>query len=245
MQIIDLLIKVFLLAIPPLILLMPFFLAWWRGAKNLERAHKRYERALRLVFSRLFGINLEYSVKNPLEATFEGKNQLEVSGKAFLVDRRFYGYYFAKLFGGLYDGVVIELTTNESPGCALLVVSKKRRKLLEKVLATSEGLDVLRIPDLDEDYLIMTDNVLAAQRLLDSTFIRELVNLNKFLAYLVIDYFSPQLETYFELSDKNYSELIPKVSALVKHVVENALKIPPRKSKLETIRMLRKSLRLR
>ncbi|MCR8432823.1 MAG: hypothetical protein NDP13_04470 [Crenarchaeota archaeon] len=245
MQIVDLIISLLALSIPPLILLLPFFLAWWRGAKNLQRTHRKYERALKLVFLRLFGFNLEYSIKNPLEAVFEGKNQLAVSGKTFLFDRRFYGYYFARLFGGVNDGILVELVTQESPGCSLIIVPKRRRKLLEKILTLSEGLEVVRIADLDKDYLILTDNILAVQKLINSFIIYELANLKRFLAYLIIDYFAPQMEVYFEINDRNYSELIPRLLTLVKHIMENALKITPRKSKLETIRMLRKSLKLR
>ncbi|GEM_PF-4717260 len=242
MELVAILIYLFVLLLPLLVLLVPFVLAWWRGAKSIQRIHRLYRRALGITISRLFNINIEYSVVGPLEATFEGKNGLGVVGKVFLADRRAYAYYFIKVFKEINDGVILELMTQRPPGCSMLIISRERRKLLEKALGYAEELETIDIPYLSE-FLVMTDNILAAQRIFDAFIVRELANLRKYLAYIIIDYSSPQLEIFFEINDKKYAELIPRILTLTKRIVDDALRIPPRKSKLEVMKMLKKALK--
>jgi len=243
MEIVATVIYILVLLMPLLILLVPFIVAWWRGAKNLQKAHKLYSRALRISLSRLFKVNIEYTTLGPLEAVFQGKDGLEVAGKVFLADRRAYAYYLVKIFKEINDGIVLELIMQKPPGCSMLIVSKERPKLLEKALGFAKKLETIDLAGL-ENFLVMTDNIYAAQRIFDAITIQELVNLRKAIAYIILDYEAPQIEFFFEISEKKYAELIPRILTLTKHIAEIALKIPPRKSKLEAMRMLKKALRI-
>ncbi|MEX0568102.1 MAG: hypothetical protein Q6363_002955, partial [Candidatus Njordarchaeota archaeon] len=156
MDILTMLAFIFVLMLPFLILFVPFILAWLKGSKNLQKVHQKYQRAISLTLNRLFNASFIAEKLGPLEAVFKGENSINVQGKIWLVDRRAYFYYLAKLFRPINDIVFFSVATKFTPGCILIIVSKDQDRLVEQALGYSKQLELANIKGL-EKYLILTD----------------------------------------------------------------------------------------
>ena len=235
---------IFVLILPFLILFVPFILAWLKGSKNLQKVHQKYQRAISLTLNRLFNASFIAEKLGPLEAVFKGENSINVQGKIWLVDRRAYFYYLAKLFRPINDIVFFSVATKFTPGCILIIVSKDQDRLVEQALGYSKQLELANIKGL-EKYLILTDNIIALRNIFDSFTVQEISNLKKYLLYILVDYMAPNIEFYVEINEKNYAEIIPRVLMLIKNIMTRVSKIAPKKTTLDTLKMLKRSLRIK
>ena len=233
-----------LFSLPFLIVFLPFILAWLKGAKKLRVAHEKYSKALQIMFRRLFNAETASRIINPLECVYEAQNSCRIRGKIWLVDRRAYFYYFAKLFKPINDIIFFSITTNFTPGLSLILVSREHGKLVEQAMAYMEQLEYVELRGL-EDYFILTDNVGGLRHVLDEFTVRELVNMKKNFLYIIIDYTEPNVEFYVEVNEKNYASLLPRAVMLAKNIMERTKKISPRKERIDTIKMLKRALKVR
>jgi len=183
-----------------------------------------------------------YIRKNsPLEATYSAQGRYDIQGKIWLVDRRAYFYYFAKLFRRIDDMISFSIITPFTPGCSLIVVPKSQTRLLEQALSYSDQLEIISIRGL-EDYLVLTDNATGVKSIFDAFTVQELGNLREYLLYLVVDYAAPNVELYVNVSEKNYAELIPRILMLVRNIAEKTRRVSPRRVTMDTMKMLKRSL---
>lgn len=244
MNIFAILALIFVLMLPFLILFVPFILAWLKGSKNLQKVYQKYQRAISLTLNRLFDASFSSEKISPLEITFRGENTIKVQGKIWLVDRRAYFYYLAKLFRPINDIVFFSIVTKFTPGCILIIVSKDQDRLVEHALGYSKHLELANIKGLDK-YLILTDNIIALRSIFDSFIVREIMNLRRYMLYILVDYMVPNIEFYVEINEKNYVEIIPRVLMLVKNIMTRLGKISPKKTTMDMLKMLKKSLRIK
>lgn len=244
MNILAILAFIFVLILPFLILFVPFILAWLKGSKNLQKIRQKYQRAISLTLNKLFDASFTSKKISPLEITFRGENTIKIQGKIWLVDRRAYFYYLAKLFKPINDIMFFSIATKFTPGCILIIVSKDQDRLVKQALGYSKQLELANIKGLDK-YLILTDNVIALRNIFDSFIVREIINLRKHVLYILVDYMSPNIEFYVETNEKNYVEIIPRVLMLVKNIMTKLGKISPKKTTMDTLKMLKRSLRIK
>jgi len=235
-------IYILILLLPFLILFVPFLIAWLKGMKKLRYAHEKYARALDITIRRLFGASTLYEVSGPLEAAFLAEGRERIQGRVWLVDRRAYFYYLAKVFRPLNDLLFFSISIEKTPGCSMIIVPRDKPSIVDRAMAYSEQLKLVDIRGLDE-FFILTDNASILKHVFDRFIIQELINMRRHISYIVVDYTEPNIELYVEVNEGNYSELIPRMLTLIKMLIQNVTKISPRKTTLDTIIKLKRALK--
>lgn len=243
MSIIEMIIVIIILISPILILLVPFAIAWRKGRKKLLNAKTKYEKALRISFKKLLNIrNITFEDKSDIEIYFNGENHnMQISGKIWLVDRRYYFYYLASIFRPLNDAISIEINLNRIPGIAMLAVSKDQNKLIQQALSYAEELEVADIDELSPYYLLLVDDLYAFRKIASSFVVDELFNLRRNLLYILIDYGTPNITIFLEVNEKNYHTLIPRTITLLRTLINSIEKLPAKKTKIEVLKRIRKT----
>jgi len=224
--------------------LIPVILAWLKGSEKLKVVREKYHKAIEVTFKRIFNATTSHRVVSPLESIYEATNGVKAAGKVWLRDRRAYTYYLLKIFNPLKDMISFSITTQYVPGCSMIIVSRSHRSLVEQAIAYAEQLEYVEIGGL-EDYLILTDNLTGIRHVLDRFIVQELVNMKKWILYIIIDYSEPNVEFYIEVTDKDYAESIPRAVMLVKNIMERTRRVSPRREMIDTIKKLKRALRLR
>ncbi|MGQ4890896.1 MAG: hypothetical protein ACP6IP_00215 [Candidatus Njordarchaeia archaeon] len=235
-----------------LVLFLPFFflvilptvLAYFYGNKSLLRAKSIYSKAVARAAKKAFGdAKVTTQELDKLNQVFfiRGKN-LDLKIELSLVERRTYAYYFAKIFGSIPDTVFLKTNIDKMPPAILYMVSRHRKRLLEKSTKYIYALDEINLGALKKDILALSDNVRFAAKYFDKEVVELMRKITKPFNYMIIDYRTPHVEFSLQLKE-NEAQTIETAILLTKKIIENVRKVKGKGKESDALAYIRKVLR--
>ncbi len=226
------------------LVILPTILAYFYGNKALIKAKELYGDQVKRFARKLFGnvkvlgkgmdkLNHIYVVE-----TKPSSLRLEFS----LVERRTYAYYFAKLFGGIDDVMFIKVNLDAAPPSILYMVSRHRRKLVEKSSKYIYALDELNLGGLSEDILALSDNVRFASKYFDRKILNALNRFKKAFNYVVVDYKAPHIELSVQIKESE-ADIIGSCMEFVSGLISNIKKVRGKGKESDVLTFIRKILK--
>ncbi len=183
-------------------------LAYYYGSKALEKTKIALSKRISGVLAKRFNVSRlkkrELDKLN-IEYVFE-LDDIKFAIDVSFIERRTYAYYFAKIFGGIPDSLFIKATLREPPPAILYMVSRRKKRLIDKSQKYILVLDEVRVGRLNDKFLILSDNPRIALRYFDTELSRLLTRLDKATTYIIADYKEPHIELGFEIHDKDLSD---------------------------------------
>ena len=217
---------IFIVILPLVILfLLPFIASYIKGKKDLERASQLYitliEKNLRkyknLLIKQREGkdiLEMEYFIDVP---SYNAKLLLNVS----LIERRTYVYYMYKIFGHLPDFITIRGNTEKKPIASLIIVSRKRKKILSKLMDYLSQLQEIEIRGLSKDLIFASDHSRYAKRYLTKDLLEKIFRIRNEINFIFIDYSQPNIDISCEITEKNASEVITSIFSMITILLRN------------------------
>jgi len=209
-----------------IIVILPMVLAYYYGSKSLEKTKMVLSKKISTVLTKKFGVGkIRKRELDKLNVAYvfeleDIKFEIDVS----FIERRTYAYYFAKIFGGIPDSLFIKATLSNPPPAILYMVSRRKKRLIDKSQKYILVLDEVRVGRLNDKFLILSDNPRIALRYFDTEFSKMLIRLDKITSYIIADYKAPHIELGFEIHDKDLNDT-KKLFNIVSIAIHSAMKI--------------------
>lgn len=248
MALLDTLIVILILFLPFfIIVILPMILSYYYGSKALENAKRMINQKLTGILARRLGaktIRRKQLDKLNMEYSYE-VNGIKYEVDVSFIERRTYAYYFAKLFGGIPDSLFVKATLIEPPPAILYMVSRRKKKLIDKSQKYILVLEEVKLGRLNDKFLILSDSPRAAIRYFDQNISESIRRLYKNLTYIIADYKEPHIELGFEISDKEIEseDILREILELSKMISEKIKSVKGRGKQSDLMVYVRKILR--
>jgi len=221
-------------------------LAYIYGNKSLIRARALYLDNFKSASKKVFGNNSKILLSRDSDKLHIMFN-IKVDGEDYkvelnLVERRTYAYYFAKMFGGIPDAVFLKCDLSKKPSAILYLVSRKRKKLIEKSSKYIYVLDEVNLGSLNRDILALSDAPRYAIKYFNKDVLSDLRNILKDLNYIVVDTASPNLEISLQISENNVKAAYMALKT-IKDLRESVEKVRGKGKETDVMSYVRKILR--
>ncbi len=244
MSLIDTIIFGFILFLPFfLLVILPTILSYIYGNKSLEKTKLLYTSTIKHAAKKLLR-EPKLSIKeiDKLNRAYILSGDLDITVELGLVERRTYAYYFAKIFGGIPDAVFLKINLNKMPPAILYMVSKKRKRLIEKSQKYIYALDELNLGQLNNYFITLSDNPRFALKYFDKKIITLITKLKDHLSYVIVDYKSPQIEISMQLKDKEVN-MVHDLMLLGTQLAKSVTKVKGKGKETDVLAFVRKALR--